>query len=527
MDDIHDQERAERKGRRFPAAVLLTLVAIISASWLGMFSFLGTNSAFGTFEDLGDRYFCNADDMELEFPDLSQLSEVWTADGVLLGKLTERNSQPTPLEDIPELVIGALLSAEDAHFYEHEGVDFRSLARAIIDNARGGSTQGGSTITQQIVKQQFLTTDRTVERKICEAVVAAELERRYSKDQILEFYANSTFYGENAYGVTAAAQEYFGKTLEELSPEEAAAMVTPIRNPTFYDLRDKPVNVVRARDAVLAQMVENGYLTPAAGEAATSRPLRTVPHGEFEELAPQVIISARDQVLNDPRYGLGDTYLQRKRALFGCPAEDTECAGGGGLKIVVTVDYSLQQVANRILRAWFAPGVEGPTGAIAMVDNRDGAVKVMASGLDFGDDVDAGERPYDLASRGRRQAGSSFKPFTLIAALESGATDGWAITLGSFWDASSPVKIECGYPCSPDGDIWTVSNAGGGGSGRRAAAGSSRAGACPCSDPGAPGTAALSTGPRSRSRTSRADARPHPHPTDRRGHAVGSRGSRS
>ena len=155
MDDIHDQERAERKGRRFPAAVLLTLVAIISASWLGMFSFLGTNSAFGTFEDLGDRYFCNADDMELEFPDLSQLSEVWTADGVLLGKLTERNSQPTPLEDIPELVIGALLSAEDAHFYAHEGVDFRSLARAIIDNARGGSTQGGSTITQQIVKQRI------------------------------------------------------------------------------------------------------------------------------------------------------------------------------------------------------------------------------------------------------------------------------------------------------------------------------------------------------------------------------------
>jgi penicillin-binding protein 1A len=465
VDDIHVQERAERKGRRFPAVVLLALIAVIAASWLGMFSFLGTNSAFGTIEDLENRYFCNADDMELSFPDLSRLSEVWTSDGVLLGKLTERNSQPTPLEEIPDLVIGALLSAEDAHFYEHEGVDFRSLARAVIFNARGDSTQGGSTITQQVVKQQFLTSERTFERKICEAMVAAELERRYTKDQILEFYANSAFYGENAYGLAAAAQEYFGKDLDDLTPEETAAMVTPIRNPSLYDLRDKPVNVTRARNDVLDQMVDNGYLTAEEGAAAKAKPLRTVPKSEFEELAPQVVISARDEVLNDPRYGLGDTYLERKRALFGCPADDTECSGGGGLEITVTVDYGLQQEANQILRSWFVPGVEGPTGAIAMVDNRTGAIKVMASGLDFGEDVEAGERPYDLASRGRRQAGSSFKPFTLIAALEQGALDGWPITLGSFWDSSSPVKIECGYPCSPDGDVWTVSNAGGGGSG--------------------------------------------------------------
>jgi penicillin-binding protein 1A len=465
---IHDLERREQRGRRFPAVAILAAIGLISATWLGLFSFLGSNAAFGTIQDLQQRYICPTDSLDLDFPDLSRLSEVYTADGVLLGKLTERNSQPVPIDEVPELVVAALLSAEDADFYEHEGIDFKAIARAAIQDARGGSRQGGSTITQQVVKQNFISDDVTLERKICEAVIAAELERRYTKDQILEYYMNSVFFGANAYGVKAAAQEYFGKDLDRLTAAEAAAMMTPIRNPTVYDPRDEPANVLRARDAVLVQMERNGYLTPDEAAAAADEPLVTVPHQEFAEISPQVIIAARDAALNDSRYGLGETFADRKQALFGCPAADDECAGGGGLKITVTVEQRLQDEARRILQAWFRPGVEGPTGAIAMVDNATGAVKVMAGGLDFGTDIEAGERPYDLASKGRRQAGSAFKPFALMAALESGsAQGGWPITLGSWWDATSPQQIDCGFPCSKDGNIWTVSNAGGGGSGIR------------------------------------------------------------
>ena len=458
---IHLEERRERRGRRIPALAFIGVITILGASLVGMFGFLEANAAFGTVQDLESRYVCDAERYALEFPAISRLSEVYTSDGVLLGKLTERNSQPSELDEIPEVVISALLAAEDADFYEHEGIDFRAIFRAALENITGdGGLQGGSTITQQVVKQNFLSSEQTIERKICEAVVAAELERRYTKDQILEFYMNSVFYGENAYGVKAAAQEYFGKELDELTIAEAATIVTPIRAPSRYDIRDEPQAVMRARNDVLTQMEVNGFITPEEAAEARGEPLRPVPHEEFEELAPQVIIAAREEVLRDPKYGLGETYSARKRALFGCPASDTECEGGGGLKITVTVNYEMQQEANRVLRAWFRDPT-GPTGAIAMVDNDTGAVEVMASGLDFGEDIDAGQRPYDLARNGRRQSGSAFKPFGLAAALESGRRDGAPITLGSYWDQASPQRIDCGAPCSGSSNIWTVYNAGG------------------------------------------------------------------
>ncbi len=468
---IHEVERGERRGRRLPALAILAGMGFLAATWFGLFSFLSSNAAFGTIQDLEDHYICNPDEWDLDFPDLSRLSEVYTSDGVLLGVLTERNSQPTPIEEIPPLVLNAVLAAEDENFYEHEGIDFRSIFRAVIEDARGGNRQGGSTITQQVVKSVFLSNEITLERKVCEAVIAAELERRYEKDDILEFYVNSVFYGSNAYGVTAAAQEYYGKELHELTIEEAAAMMTPIRNPSLYDLRDEDredrTRVVRARDAVIENMVDNEFITAAEGEAAKARPLSVIPHVEFEQLAPQVIIAAREDLLNDPRFGLGDTFVERKRALFGCPASDTECEGGGGLEVTVTLDFALQEEANRILREWFPPGSDGPTGAIAMVDNATGAIRVMSSGLDFGTDVDSGERDYDLAGKGRRQAGSAFKPFTLVAALENGSQFGRPITLASYWDMTSPQKIDCGFPCSPEGNIWTCNNASRSGAGIR------------------------------------------------------------
>ncbi len=465
---IHLIERRERRGKRIAALALLAVIAVLSASVLGIFAFLETNAAFGTVQDLEERYICNASGYDLSFPDLGSLSTVYTSDGVLLGEMTLRNSQPAKFEDIPEVVRDAMVAAEDGGFYEHEGIDFRAIARAAVANARseGDGIQGGSTITQQIVKKNFLTEERTIERKICEAVVAAELERRYTKDQILEFYMNSQFFGYNAYGVKAAAQEFFGKDLDELSVAEAAAMMVPIRNPSYYDIRLHEDRVTARRDSVIDQMEKLGFITASQAATAKAQPLATIEHQALEDLSPAVMIAAREDLLNSPEYGLGDTYEQRKQALFGCPADDTECEGGGGLEVTVTVNYAQQQEANRILRSWFRD-LDGPTGAIAMVDNETGAIRVMASGLDFGDDIAAGQRPYDLATKGRRQAGSAFKPIALISALQNGSQYGWPITLGTYWDYTSPQIIDCGYPCSPEGSTWTVRNAGGGGEGIR------------------------------------------------------------
>ena len=446
---IHEAERLEQQGRRFTAAAILAAIVVIASTWFGLFVFLGANSAHGTLQDLRNSWIPDVESMGLDLPDLSRLSSVYTADEVLLGQLTERNSQPTVFDEIPNLVIGAVLSAEDEDFMEHSGVDYEAVVRALIEDLGGGPTQGGSTITQQVVKQNFVGSESTLKRKVAEATIAIELERRFTKEQILEFYLNSVFFGENAYGVTAAAEEYFGKTLDQLTIAEAAALPVPIRNPFLYNLRNDSEIPLRARDAVIDNMVEEGYITAADGDAAKAEPIRTVVHEEFLDPAPQVLMAARDTVLNDARYGLGATFLQRKRALFGCPADDTECEGGGGLKIYTTVDFRLQGEARRILQEWFPPGNDLPTGAIAMVDNRTGATLVMASGLDFGTDFEAGQRQYDLATKGRRNPGSAFKPFGLVAALEQG------IPLNSYWDFTTPQTLDFGGI-----EPWVCRNAG-------------------------------------------------------------------
>ena len=459
--EIRRVEAKERRWRRLPSFIGLGVIVVLAATWIGLFGFLSVNSAYGTAESVTEQYLCDTSQLDLSFPDLSTLSVVRTSDGVELGRMTERNSLPVSLDETPDLVIAALLSAEDKAFYEHKGINFTAIGRAAMTQATGKGGGGGSTITQQVVKQNFLGSAKTIERKICEAVVAAELERRYDKDQILEFWANSVFFGANAYGIKAAAQEYFGKDLEELTIAEAALLPSPIRNPTFYHPRLQEENVLEARNRTIDRMVSNGYILPADGEGAKAEPLGVIDAQDAETLSPQVMIAVRQELLRTSTYGLGETYAERKQAIFGCPAAVTDCEGGGGLTINITLDMELQQEANDILRAWFRPGQGGPTGAIATIDNATGAIRVLASGVDYGTDIEAGQRPYDLASQGARQPGSAFKPFTLSAALESGERNENPITLGTYWDDSSPATIECDTPCSSDGNVWIVANAGG------------------------------------------------------------------
>jgi membrane peptidoglycan carboxypeptidase len=476
---IHELERREIRSRWFIALASLLSIALLSSTWLALFSFFGSSTAFGVFQGLETKYVPDVQSMSLDFPDLSRTSTILTLDNQELAELDDgKNSDPVRIEDVPELVIDAALAAEDNTFYEHEGVNFGAILKAFIGNYQEGTKRGGSTITQQVVGNNFVADTNTYAGKLVEAFVAVELERRYTKDQILEFYLNSVYFGSGAYGIKAAALEYFGKPLDQLTVGEAAALVVPIRNPKRYDLRNEPQNVETRRSDVLAVMLRKGWITKAQADAAKRENLEAevIPHSTFSGPADHVVAAVKTDLLHDPEFAfLGATTEERKKAIFGCPSDDTTCQGGGGLKIYTTINLDLQEKANSILETWLpypdpstlsedqlnaciarynatqtpVPGTSdlrcAPTGAISMIDNDTGAIEVMSSGLPFN------VEQFDLALKAQRNPGSSFKPFGLVAYLEQGGS------LNSYWDARSPIEIPCPY-CNPD--IWTVSNAG-------------------------------------------------------------------
>lgn len=456
---IHDIERSEIRRRWSLALVLSVAITLVLATWIGLFGFLAANASYGTFERFVDRWLPETEPEAtlLELPDLSRVSRIYTEDGVLLAELhAGRLSEPARIWEIPPALRDAVLAAEDGDYFAHEGIDFAAIISALRDYVTGTSRRGGSTITQQIVKKNIVGDELTIQRKILEALYAIELEQRYSKRQILEFYLNSVYFGWSAYGVRAAAHEYFEKELADLTIAEAATLAVTIRNPSLYDPRRQPERARERRDDVIDAMATSGFISFEVAAAAKEDPFVIKPHTPFESLADHVVAEVRRQILNDPEFlDLGVTNEERRQAVFGCPAHETDCEGGGGLEIFVTVDLDMQEAANRILQSWLPLPVDGgdargaPTGAIAMVENHTGAVLAMSSGLPFE------QEQFDLAIQGKRNPGSAFKPFVLAAYLQEGGS------LQSYWDARSPIEIECEDPCGPDGGyIWTVRNAG-------------------------------------------------------------------
>ena len=480
---IHQIEARERRGRWFGALATLLSMSLLLSGWVGLFAFLGANSAYGTFEELQEEWVPDTRSMELTLPDLSRVSRIYADSGEVLAELHDgRNSKPIPYSAVPSVMVHAILAAEDAEFFEHEGVDFSAIASAAIDNLIYDTTRGGSTITQQVVKNAFVGSELTIQRKVNEAFVAAELERRFPKERILEFYMNSVYFGGGAYGVKSAAEEFYDKDLNDVEVHEAAALAVLVRNPSLYNPRTRPEITLERRDDVIMQMLEEGWISEFEAERALDQPLGVVDTPPRRGEADHVVAEVKRQILNDDEFSfLGDTNEERKRAIFGCPADDVACEGGGGLQIFTTIDLRLQNEANRILNNWlpllpYEQNLEAcskifddfeeslafyekyaethscrPTGAISMVDNHTGAVKVMASGLPFE------FSQFDLAVQGRRNPGSSFKPFGLVTYLEQGGS------MGSYWNGDSPVEIDCGFPCTPSGSsVWTPRNAGGG-----------------------------------------------------------------
>lgn len=372
-----------------------------------------------------------------EFRNRIQNTVLTDVRGKRLGLIaSDQNRILAPYDDIAPIVRQAVIAVEDRRFFENDGVDLRSIGRALVqDVVQQRAAQGGSTITQQFVKNATRAQGRrTVFEKMREAALAYHLTRKRTKKEILTQYLNSVYFGNGAYGIEAAARTYFGKDpnhvgcgtpgrpcAKELKAHEAALLAAVIASPSAYDPVANPQAALGRRNLVLDKLVEEQRISRPEAEQAKlePQPLRDkVVPPKVESKAPYFTSWVRQQLVD--RYGA-------RRAFE------------GGLKVQTTLDLDLQQAAQQAVARNL--GAAGPSAAVVVIDNDSGEVRAMVGGRNY----DA--KPFNLATQGQRQPGSSFKPFILAEALHQG------IGPGSVWPSR---KRE--FPLSRKGDVFRVSN---------------------------------------------------------------------
>ena len=406
--------------RPIAAACVLSLV-------IGMFTALPTGVVMaGSVRAAGKGLPGLADLRPLDQP---ERTEVYDVNGKLIEVLkSEQDRIVVPLAAVPVVVQNAVVAAEDARFYDHRGVDQRGILRALFtDIAAGERAQGGSTITQQLVRNAYPhLKERSLARKVREAALAAELERRKSKPKILEEYLNRVYFGGGYYGIEAASRGYFFKRVGRLSLAQAATLAGIIRSPETGNPRSNPQEALRLRNTVLDRMVELGLVPADQAAQARQQPLgvqkrRPLPNGRYRWFMDGV----KQQLLEDPR--LGRTEEEREKKLY-----------EGGLRVFTTLNPKIQHDAERAVREKGPPG--GPDVAVVAMIPSTGAVRAVVGGRD------RVHGRFNLALQGHRQAGSAFKPFVLASALENG------ISPDSVWETSGwPARMVCGAP-------WKVNN---------------------------------------------------------------------
>ncbi len=338
----------------------------------------------------------------------------------LVHEFFKENRSLVPLREIPRPLIQAILAIEDRRFYSHWGIDPIRLARALItDIIARRPEQGGSTITQQLARNLFLTHEKTMTRKLKEIVLAIRIEQTYTKDEILEMYFNQIYFGEGAYGVDAAAKVFFGKRVQELTLPECALLAGLPRNPRDYSPRRDPDRALRRRNLVLSQMLAARFINRGAYEQASESPLGVTKTRYSSQEAPYFMEMVRQYV--DERYGSNQIYE-------------------GGLRIHTTIDIDIQHAAEESLekrltaleqrnqykktRAALAKA-GGPTardknkteylqGAIVSMEPSSGQILALVGGRDFNDSN------FNRAVQAARQPGSAFKPFIYTAAIDNG-----------------------------------------------------------------------------------------------------------
>ena len=265
------------------------------------------------------------------------ISRIYSGEGRIIDEFAQERRLFVPSEDIPSLVKDAFISAEDKNFYTHAGYDVTSMASALRDaiTSRGANLRGASTITQQVMKNFLLDGSRNVERKVKELILASRIEETLTKDKILELYLNQIFLGQNSYGVAAAAQTYFNKSLEDLAPQEAATLAAMPKAPSDYHPVDNRERLIERRDYVLGEMLQNDFIDQAAYDAAIAAPLLSVQNGDY--LAYRQSLPPRDYFTDEIRRQLSTSFGEEE--FF-----------GGGLTIRATADPELQKIAARALQ---------------------------------------------------------------------------------------------------------------------------------------------------------------------------------
>jgi membrane peptidoglycan carboxypeptidase len=341
---------------------------------------------------------------DIDLQPLATRSVVYARDGSILTQFhAEENRVPIGLDKVPPHVVRAVLDAEDDRFFDHGPLDIRAITRALVTNVEsGGVLQGGSTITQQLVKTAILSPRQDVNRKVQEAALAIRLEGQMSKREILERYMNTVYFGNGAYGIEAAAEKYYATDTEHLTLGQGVLLASLIRNPAGGDPWVNPDEAIARRLVVIERMHELGHITAEEAEALKAEPLPPPAPERPAQGSDYFVEHVKQILLDDER--LGATPQDRIQAVF-----------KGGLQIHTTLDPGLQAIAEQKV-ASIVPDTAGQFGAaLVSVEPSTGGVRALVGGTGF--DVSK----YNLVTDPPgRQTGSSFKPFTLIAALEAG-----------------------------------------------------------------------------------------------------------
>ncbi len=381
-------------------------------------------------------------------------STVYAADGktVIATLQAAVTRVPVRLDQVSRTLVHAVLDTEDHRFYQHGGIDFPSALRALLHNSSSGGLQGGSTITQQLVKNLYTNDKRNLARKIKEAVLSNRLQKHYTKNQILDAYLNTVYLGNGAYGVEAAAKAYWGKKARYLGVADSALLAGLIQAPSGYDPISNPAAARIRRTEVLGRMLVYHDITQQQYRQADRSPLPThaaAPKVQLAGVDGYYVREVINQLLDDPKSPLGATFAGRYAALF-----------EGGLKITTNLDPTAQAKADAAVLADTPANSQGYEQNLVAIDPTTGGVRAMIAGQSY-----TPANSENVITQGERQPGSGFKIFTLLAGLEAGQS------IYDKVDASAPCAIpfpgNTGYLKNPahndEGDgqqgVTTVLNA--------------------------------------------------------------------
>ena len=426
--------KARRKLRQTKshAVTWVVVILILAIGTLAVRGAMNVVAAYGKWTD-------NLPEIDTSAFNYAKESYMYAADGeTLLANFQLEKRVPITIDEMNSYVINGTVAVEDVRFYEHDGVDIQGIVRAVLNNITGGELEGASTITQQLIRNTTLSeeaNDITLERKAREAELALEMEKQYSKEEILTMYLNTINYGDGCYGIEAAANNYYQVSAKDLTLAQAATLIGIPQSPTRLNPKFYPQACLERRNHVLDRMLAAGYITQAECDAAKAEDLNLnpAPDEPYQGIYayPYFTSYVRDELL-------------KENNKYGCSYADLFA---GGLRIYTTLDVDMQEKAEEACEWQYDMMEDGLDCALVAMDPRTGYVLAIVGGKDFYTDQ------WNVATQGGRPSGSTFKVFTLTAAIESGI--------------NPTTVIDCTNPAYPEGGGDPINNFGGANYGRR------------------------------------------------------------